>query len=132
MNRLIGVLRGFKNIKVFYPLFLGLFLGSILLKDRATASLFWSDVAFLIAVLYIITGFFQLAHNMGAFTSTKFAFRSVPSLFSRKRVSTPSNMDQYVDYARKQAKYENYVSLLIMGFTMFVISVLVSLVARKS
>jgi len=119
-----------KKITIIYPMVIGLILGFASPRRRATSSHHLSDVFFLIALTYMIAGLFQIVSNMGLFTSTKYSFRRVYSLISRED-SPQTLVETYADYVDKQRKYSSWMSFLLLGFAMFCISVLISLVAPR-
>ena len=111
--------------------FIGLLISFLIRRNLNMAgAMFFSDLFFIIAIVFIITGLAELVSNMGLFNSMVFGGKCLYRIF-RQRLGTSAELkDEYIEYANTRRKYSGVSLLLIIGLGFLGISVLPILLGK--
>ena len=83
-----------------------------------------SDMFFIIAIVFIITGLMELVLNTGFFNSMAFGGKCLYRIFRRRLGPSAQLKEEYIEYANTRRKFAGISLLLITGMGFLGISVL--------
>lgn len=89
-----------------------------------TGRIFFSNLFFITAMVFIIPALWQIVSNIGLFNGFVFGTKLIYRLIRKKQVSSAMVKDEYVDYVNSRVKFTDAAALLAMGIVLLIISVL--------
>ena len=107
-------------------LFVGLVI-SLFLKPYSSGlagGVFLSDMLFIIALVFIVTGLGEFVLNTGFFNSLVFGGKCLYRIFRRRLASSSGLKDEYIEFTNTRLKFEGISLLLLIGFGFLGVSVL--------
>lgn len=117
--------------RIVVLLSVGLVLSLVMKRSMGVSgALFFSNMLFIISIVFITTALWQLVLNMGLFNSMIFGGKCLYRIFTKKLGTSPALKDEYVEYTNSRSKYTGIPVLLAIGLGMLGLSVLPILMGK--